>query len=80
MPESRRSAIEQLATEFVRGRRVALSTHINADGDGCGSEAAMSLLLRQLGLEPVIVNPTPWPSAFDFLLGEGVVDRSSKGS
>jgi bifunctional oligoribonuclease and PAP phosphatase NrnA len=80
IPHARREAIDRLATELVQGRRVALSTHINADGDGCGSEAAMSLLLRQLGLDPVIVNPTPWPSAFDFLLGDGVVDRSSKGS
>jgi len=35
-------------------------------------------LLRQLGLNTRIVNPTPWPSAFDFLC-EGVVDRSADG-
>ncbi len=40
---------------------------------------ALAHLLRQLGLSVRIVNPTPWPSAFDFLLGAGVVDRSAEG-
>jgi len=34
-------------------------------------------LLTGLGLRVFIVNPTPWPSAFDFLLDKGVEDRSS---
>src|SRR4029077_5165281 len=57
-----------------------LSTHINADGDGCGSEVALAHLLNGLGLRVRIVNPTPWPSAFDFLLGEGIEDRSADGT
>ena len=77
--EPRRAAIERLAREFIPGRRVALSTHMNADGDGCGSEAALALMLTQRGLDVRIVNPTPWPDLFDFLL-EGVNDRSSDGS
>jgi len=36
-------------------------------------------LLTGLGLRVFIVNPTPWPSAFDFLLGE-VEDRSADGA
>ncbi|HEX6965604.1 MAG TPA: DHH family phosphoesterase [Gemmatimonadaceae bacterium] len=80
VPEHRRDAIERLATEFRPGRVAALSTHINSDGDGCGSEVALSLLLEQLGLETRIVNPTPWPPAFDFLLGAGVTDRSADGA
>lgn len=58
---------------------MALSTHINADGDGCGSEAAFARLLSGAGLQVRLVNPTPWPSAFDFLLGPDVDDRSSSG-
>ena len=77
---ARRAAIEQLAAELQPGRRVALSTHINADGDGCGSEAAMVRLLRQRGLDAWIVNPTPWPSMFEFLLDEDVRDRSAEGA
>jgi phosphoesterase RecJ-like protein len=76
----RRAAIEQIARELVAGRRVALSTHMNADGDGCGSETALARLLAQRGLTAHIVNPTPWPSLFDFLLGDDVVDRTEKGT
>jgi phosphoesterase RecJ-like protein len=80
VPSARRAAIEQLAREFTSGRRVALSTHLNADGDGCGSESALARLLAAQGLSPWIVNPTPWPDMFDFLLGDDVDDRTSRGS
>jgi bifunctional oligoribonuclease and PAP phosphatase NrnA len=63
----------------VAGHRVALSTHINADGDGCGSETALARLLAQRGLTAKIVNPTPWPALFDFLLDDDVPDASAKG-
>ena len=62
------------------GRRVALSTHMNADGDGCGSEAALARLLSARGLAPHVANPTPWPEMFQFLLGDDVEDRSSRGA
>jgi bifunctional oligoribonuclease and PAP phosphatase NrnA len=80
IPDARRTAIERLSAELTPGRRIVLSTHMNADGDGCGSEVAMVHLLRQLKLDPVIVNPTPWPSTFQFLLADGVPERSSQGS
>jgi len=76
----RRAAIELLMAELRPGMRVALSTHINADGDGCGSETALARLLSAWGVEVWIVNPTPWPSMFDFLLGDDVRDRSAEGS
>ena len=53
---------------------------MNADGDGCGSEAALARLLTARGLEPRIVNPTPWPEMFQFLLGDDVADRTARGS
>jgi len=77
--DRRRAAIERLAAEFVPGRRVALSTHMNADGDGCGSEAALARLLAQRGLDVHIVNPTPWPDLFAFLLGDDVKEESGRG-
>ncbi|HEU4631742.1 MAG TPA: bifunctional oligoribonuclease/PAP phosphatase NrnA [Gemmatimonadaceae bacterium] len=75
----RRAAIARLAEVLRPGCRVALSTHINADGDGCGSEVALVRLLAQRGIEAWIVNPTPWPAMFDFLLGDDVRDRSAEG-
>ena len=80
VPAARRAAIEALAVELVPGRRVALSTHMNADGDGCGSESALAQLLSARGLHPRIVNPTPWPEMFDFLLGDDVDDQTRRGS
>ena len=77
---ARRVALRALAPHLVAGRRVALSTHMNADGDGCGSETALARLLVQRGMEVRIVNPTPWPELFAFLLGDDVDDASPRGA
>ena len=79
VPAHRAAAIERYAAEFTAGRSVALLTHINSDGDGCGSEVALALLLAQRGMKVRIVNPTPWPEMFDFLL-DGVSERSGEGA
>jgi phosphoesterase RecJ-like protein len=80
VPAARRAAIESLAPELVPGRCVALSTHLNADGDGCGSESGLARLLVGHGLHVRIVNPTPWPEMFNFLLGDEFANMTSKGS
>ncbi|HYW30588.1 MAG TPA: bifunctional oligoribonuclease/PAP phosphatase NrnA [Gemmatimonas sp.] len=80
IPESRTSAITALGAMLVPGMTVALSTHINSDGDGCGSEAAFARLLAQRGISARIVNPTPWPAMFDFLLGDGIAEASAIGA
>jgi phosphoesterase RecJ-like protein len=76
----RQEAIQRIGQELRPGLRAALTTHINADGDGCGSEAAMARLLAQRGLTVHIVNPTPWPDLFAFLLDDDVQDRSDDGT
>ena len=80
VPAARADAIRALAADLRPGMTLALSTHINADGDGCGSEAALSRLLLQRDIRCRIVNPTPWPTMFRFLLGGPVVDRSEHGA
>jgi phosphoesterase RecJ-like protein len=80
VPQQRRESIERLAQELRAGRSVAISTHINADGDGCGSETALSRLLGQMGIRSKIVNPTPWPEMYKFLLGDDVQDASDLGA
>jgi phosphoesterase RecJ-like protein len=80
VPQQRRESIERLAQELRAGRSVAISTHINADGDGCGSETALSRLLGQMGIRSKVVNPTPWPEMYKFLLGDDVRDESDKGA
>lgn len=80
VPAERAAAARRIGELLRTARRVAITTHINADGDACGSTVALARLLPQLGIEAHIVNPTPWPSIFGYLLGSAVVDRSSEGS
>lgn len=78
--DARANAIRTFGAMFKPGMTVALSTHINSDGDGCGSEAALARLLSQMGVTARIVNPTPWPSMFEFLLGPDVEEASARGA
>lgn len=73
---ARNAGLHRILEELEPGRRVVLSTHLNADGDGAGSEAALAHWLLRRGLEPSIVNPTPFPELFRFLLPEGLVPRT----
>ena len=71
------TAAEEIAALFGNGRRVALTTHVNPDGDGLGSEVALAHLLKLRGSEVVIANPTLTPARFQFLFeGLNGVDRS----
>ena len=76
----RRDAIETWFATLRPGMTVALSTHINSDGDGCGSETALARLLAQRGIHARIVNPTPWPAMFNFLLGDDIEEASARGA
>ena len=80
VPPDRIASIRVLADGLTAGMTVALSTHVNSDGDGCGSEAALSRLLAHRGIDCRIVNPTPWPTMFRFLLGGPVRDLSEQGA
>lgn len=73
-----RAAAHELAALLVPGTRVVLTTHVNPDGDGLGSEVALAHLLRDMGLDPVIANPSPTPERFAFLFASlPGVDRSA---
>lgn len=79
-PADRRARINDIAAALRPGMTVALSTHINSDGDGCGSEVALAHLLAQRGIAVRIVNPTPWPSMFTFLLDDRITEASRAGA
>lgn len=79
IPRERADAIRGIATALTGATSVAVTTHINADGDAAGSVAAMARLLPQMGLRAIIVNPTPWPGLFAFLK-EGLDDRTASGA
>lgn len=46
---------------------MVLTTHVNADGDGTGSQAAVAAWLDAAGVRATIVNPTPFPEGLRFL-------------
>src|SRR2546422_833801 len=79
IPPERARAAQAIAGILQPGGRVALTTHVNADGDGVGSEVALWHLLRARGLRAGIANPTPIPERFDFLLPPGA-DRSDRAA
>jgi phosphoesterase RecJ-like protein len=73
----RAAAAESIAAVLQPGARVVMTTHVNADGDGTGSEVGLWHLLAARGIDAVIANPTPFPTRYDFLLdGLDGVDRS----
>jgi phosphoesterase RecJ-like protein len=60
----------ELARLLEPGRRVCLTTHVNPDGDGLGSEAGLLHFLRARGVDAVVTNPTPTPPRFAFLFDD----------
>lgn len=74
IPDGRAEELQRIIRRLERGGHVLLTTHVNADGDGAGSEAAVAAWLEGRGIRVSIVNPTPFPSGFRFLLHrDGVV-------
>ncbi len=68
VPEHRRAQIAEIVARARSARHVLLTTHVNADGDGAGSETALAAWLESVGVRVTIVNPTPYPDNYRFLL------------
>lgn len=67
-PAHRVAAVTEARNALLASRRAVLTTHLNADGDGAGSQAALASWLRANGTEAWIINPTTFPNAFRFLV------------
>jgi phosphoesterase RecJ-like protein len=65
---ARQPGARAVADALLAADRIALTTHVNVDGDGVGSEIAMVHLLGALGKTVWIANPTPIPPRYAFLL------------
>ena len=78
-PSSRVAAVMEARNALLASRRAVLTTHLNADGDGAGSEGALASWLRANGTEAWIINPTPFPDSFRFLVEaeEWVIEAGS---
>jgi phosphoesterase RecJ-like protein len=69
-PEARLPSVREVRDALLASRRAVLTTHLNADGDGAGCEAALVSWLRANGTEAWIINPTAFPDAYRFLIEE----------
>lgn len=68
VPESRLESVRE-ALRLLRGaKRVILTTHVQADGDGVGCQVALHSFLSAGGAEAWIVNPTVLPRTLGFLV------------
>jgi bifunctional oligoribonuclease and PAP phosphatase NrnA len=72
VPEHRRAPLQDVREALLGASHVALTTHVNADGDGTGSQAAVAAWLGGHGVRCTLVNPTPFPEPYRFLLPAGV--------
>ncbi|MDZ7292324.1 MAG: bifunctional oligoribonuclease/PAP phosphatase NrnA [candidate division KSB1 bacterium] len=61
------AALEGIQSVIQNGNKFLLTTHLNADGDGIGSEIALACHLRDLGKEVHIFNHSPTPENVEFL-------------
>ncbi|HET9464272.1 MAG TPA: bifunctional oligoribonuclease/PAP phosphatase NrnA [Gemmatimonadales bacterium] len=69
----------EFAAALRPGQRVCITTHVNPDGDGIGSEVGLIHLLRAQGIDAIITNPSPTPPRFGFLFDDlPGVDRSGE--
>jgi bifunctional oligoribonuclease and PAP phosphatase NrnA len=68
VPADRAEPLRAVLARLRAARSVMLTTHLNADGDGSGSEAALAAWLEAQGVHATIVNPTPFPASLRFLL------------
>lgn len=76
VPPERREPLERIIAALASVTRVVLTTHVNADGDGAGCEAALACWLTEQGKQVHIVNPTPFPELYRYLVADAtaVVD------
>ncbi len=82
VPAARAGALQEIAGRLLAARQVVLTTHVNADGDGAGCEAAVAAWLETRSVRATIVNPTPFPELYRFLLHrpEVVADWGSEAA
>jgi bifunctional oligoribonuclease and PAP phosphatase NrnA len=59
--------LEKTRDVVLQHQRFLITTHINPDGDGIGSELALARFLQDMGKEVTVVNSTPTPRRYRFL-------------
>jgi phosphoesterase RecJ-like protein len=64
---------QPIIEEIRKRKRILLTTHVNPDGDGLGSEMALYRCLKKMGICSLILNDSPTPDEYKFLDPEGII-------
>ena len=59
--------LEAIRGVIEKGQHFLITTHVNPDGDGIGSELALFHYLKSIGKKPSIVNCSSMPENFSYL-------------
>ena len=68
VPAERVAPLRSVLAALDAATAVLITTHVNADGDGAGCEAALAAWLAGRGKRVWIANPTPLPAVFRHLV------------
>ena len=71
IPSQRLDSALKIAALFRDARSMAISTHVNGDGDGWGSACALAYHFRPLGVQVHLLAASPFPDRFRFILPSG---------
>ena len=77
MPRIHKQNWDELLTLIEGSESILLSTHINGDGDGLGSEIAFYYYLKSLNKKCRIINPTPLLYNYTVIDPDSVVEEYS---
>lgn len=67
-----RARLADIRDRLLSASEVVLTTHLNPDGDGAGSQAALARWLQRNGVGVTITNASRIPDNFTFLLPDGI--------
>ncbi len=78
MSEIKQDSWDELLSLINDSKAIVLSTHVNSDGDGLGSQLAFYYYLISLGKDCRIINPTPLPENYKIIDPELIVECYSE--
>jgi len=65
-----KNTLKSIKRLIDRSSKTLLTSHIRLDGDALGSELALYYALKDLGKDPAIINDSPIPRVYKFLVRE----------
>jgi len=74
------NSFDEISKILQKNNNFLITSHINLDGDGIGSELALYSILKKLKKKPTILNQGKLPKVYDFLPGVNKVQYLLEGN